>query len=57
MAILVVSKKMQVILNLIYFTHFTEQPEGKTKFVAELPSTTHWGLKFSKLGKRYPQNE
>lgn len=51
MTILVVSKKMQVILNLIYFTHFTEQPEGK------LPSTTHWGLKFSKLGKRYPQNE
>ena len=57
MTILGVSKKMLVILNLIYFTHFTEQPAGKTNFVAELPLMTHWGLKFSKLGKRYPQNE
>lgn len=56
MTILGVSKKMLVILNLIYFTHFTEQPAGKTNFVAELPLMTHWGLKFSKLGKRYPQN-
>ena len=56
MTIMGISKKMQVIVNLIYFTHFTEQPSRKTSFVAELPLMANWWLKISKLGERYPQN-
>ena len=57
MTILRVSKEIQVIVNLIYFTHFTEQPADKTSFVVELPLMIHGGLKFRYLQKRYPQNQ